>query len=161
MSHYLLHYTYHFYIASLGHTGDPNQFWLWKGNCAVCQKPKQGLKELFCANFCHSQGKFPPCKKVWCGECYQKHTSDRFEVQEELDEDGYKVMDDDSKLPRYSYGVDGAHLMTTFQCDLCIFRKLQKRNPVVTSKKDELLLGVVRRINLDAFWARARRTGLR
>ena len=45
--------------------------------------------------------------------------------------------------------------MTPFECDLCIFRKLRKCNPSPHNSQDQLLLGVVRRMNLDAFWSRA------
>ena len=53
---------------------------------------------------------------------------------------------------------DGEHLMTPFECDLCIFRKLRKIDPRPDNSQDELLLVCIRRINLDAFWARASTT---
>ena len=53
---------------------------------------------------------------------------------------------------------DGEHLMTPFECDLCIFRKLRKIDPRPDNSQDELLLVCIRRINLDAFWARATTT---
>ena len=52
----------------------------------------------------------------------------------------------------------GDHLMTPFECDLCIFRKLKKRDPLEGHAQDNLLLGVIRRMNLDAFWSRASST---
>jgi len=44
--------------------------------------------------------------------------------------------------------------MTPFQCDLCHFRNLQQRDPQTHSVVDSELLGFIRRVNLDAFWAR-------
>eukprot|EP00984_Skeletonema_dohrnii_P004388 scaffold1564_cov78-Skeletonema_dohrnii-CCMP3373.AAC.2 len=44
--------------------------------------------------------------------------------------------------------------MTTFECDLCHFRNLNKRDPEYTSGKDRLTMTAIRRANLDAFWAR-------
>jgi hypothetical protein len=48
-------------------------------------------------------------------------------------------------------GRDGDHLLTPFQCDLCVFRNLKHRNP---SEGDRLLLACIRQVNLDAFWGR-------
>ena len=53
---------------------------------------------------------------------------------------------------------DGEHLMTPFECDLCIFRKLRKADPRLNVSQDELLLVCIRRMNLDSFWARATTT---
>ena len=40
---------------------------------------------------------------------------------------------------------------TPFQCDLCVFRVLQGRNP---GPHDALLLACIQQANLDAFWGR-------
>ena len=48
--------------------------------------------------------------------------------------------------------------MQPFQCDLCWFRNLQKRNPILSSHSDVLLLGHIRRVNLDIIWSRSRTT---
>jgi len=44
--------------------------------------------------------------------------------------------------------------MCQFQCDLCHFRNIQRRDPVVGNVKDSLSLRCIRRANLDAMWAR-------
>ena len=48
--------------------------------------------------------------------------------------------------------------MQPFQCDLCWFRNLQKRDPVSTSYKDSMLLIHIRRVNLDLIWSRSPNT---
>ena len=53
---------------------------------------------------------------------------------------------------------NGDHIITPFECDTCIFHKLKRRVPINNSQRDKLLLAVIRRMNLDAFWSRARRT---
>ena len=53
---------------------------------------------------------------------------------------------------------NGDHLLVPFECDTCIFRKLKKRDPITDSYQDQLLQVMVRRMNLDAFWSRARST---
>ena len=45
-----------------------------------------------------------------------------------------------------------------FECDLCIFRKLRRTNPISNLSKDDLLLACIRHMNLDAFWSRTRLT---
>ena len=52
----------------------------------------------------------------------------------------------------------GDHLLVTFQCDLCIFRKLRGQEPIASNPIDENLLACIRRVNLDAFWSRATST---
>ena len=61
---------------------------------------------------------------------------------------------------RFFTAQDGDHLLVPFECDLCIFRKMQSRNPMVTNPQDTLLLACIRRANLDAFWSRAKSTAL-
>ena len=58
----------------------------------------------------------------------------------------------------YEEARDGDHLITPFQCDLCVFRRLKNLNPDPDSKTDKLVLDYIRRANLDAFWSRARGT---
>ena len=53
---------------------------------------------------------------------------------------------------------DGDHLMVPFECDVCIFRKLKGRDPIIDNPQDSLLQECIRRANLDACWGRARTT---
>lgn len=45
-----------------------------------------------------------------------------------------------------------------FECDLCHFRNITKRDPELTNPKDGHTLMCIRRANLDACWSRATRT---
>ena len=58
----------------------------------------------------------------------------------------------------YHEARNGDHVITPFECDTCIFRKLRKRSPDKEREQDKLLLLMIRRANLDAFWSRARST---
>ena len=146
----LSEFTYPCFRVILGRLGNPDQFWKWNGYCTRCKKPKQGLKALFCGNFLSSPGSYPPCRMVWCGACYKRDESDSFYVNTLLDEDGIPMYDDPSDERRFKTGVD---LITPFQCDLCVFRVLYKRNPRRTAG-DKENLAVIRRMNLDAIWSR-------
>ena len=53
---------------------------------------------------------------------------------------------------------NGDHLITPFECDLCIFLKLKGRYPTVHVVDDKKLVACIRRMNLDAFWSRATTT---
>ena len=55
-------------------------------------------------------------------------------------------------------GRDGDSLMTPFECDGCVFRKIRGMRPVSKRQQDQFLLELIRRANLDAFWSRARST---
>ena len=59
--------------------------------------------------------------------------------------------DDDA---RYLEGIDGAHLMHPFQCDICWFRNLKLRSPIKGDSADDKLLAFIRRANLDMIWSR-------
>ena len=53
---------------------------------------------------------------------------------------------------------NGDHALVPFECDNCIFVKLRGVVPSPQKDSDKLLLTMIRRMNLDAFWARARGT---
>jgi hypothetical protein len=108
---------------------------------------------LYCVNFAHSRGHWPACKQVWCGSCYTTHALDRFPKHEPVDEEGFNWKPAEEQL-RYTQARDGDFLLAPFQCDLCVFRNLQGRNPTNASLQDEMLLCCIRRINLDAVWGR-------
>lgn len=55
----------------------------------------------------------------------------------------------------YLCARNGDHLLTPFVCDLCVFRKLHKQDPVIGFGKDKQTFLFIRRANLDAFWSRA------
>jgi hypothetical protein len=52
----------------------------------------------------------------------------------------------------------GDSLIVPFECDLCIFRKIQGINPQKGNAQDDITLACIRRANLDAFWSRAEPT---
>jgi hypothetical protein len=108
---------------------------------------------IFCTNFCSNCGDFKACKKVWCGKCYIVSIGDPFPIQAPVDEDGFEniVAGDEDRFKR---GRNGNNLMTPFQCDKCQFINMQKMNPSLTSQKDQYLMKLIRRANLDACWAR-------
>ena len=119
-------------------------------------------------------GNYPPCQKMWCGKCYTSEKSLHFHVasvenhptgessvkEEQNDKERLQTAwkSKHQKPTDFHVARDGDHLMVPFECDLCIFRKLRKQNPDKESATDRLLLGCIRRANLDAFWSRTTNT---
>ena len=93
------------------------------------------------------------CDSVWCGGCYKAHPDDTFHVSMPEDEEGF-VWTDRADDGRFQKARDGDHLITIFQCDLCVFRILMLREPVEHNLLDTKLMCYIRRINLDALWSR-------
>jgi hypothetical protein len=104
---------------------------------------------------------------MWCGECYSSDLDLKFHVadpenliSEDGDDDrlrsGWTVKRIDRK--RFCVARDGDDLLVSFECDICVFAKVYKRLPIVASDNDSFCLGCIRRVNLDAFWSRARTT---
>ena len=54
----------------------------------------------------------------------------------------------------FKHARNGDHLLIPFECDLCIFRKLRRTEPIDSSHKDNILLECIRRANIDALWSR-------
>jgi hypothetical protein len=55
----------------------------------------------------------------------------------------------------YLVGREGDSLVCPFECDLCVFRKMKGLSPQSGNIQDDLVLGCIRRANLDVFWSRA------
>jgi hypothetical protein len=111
------------------------------------------MNGLFCSNFATSRPPWNACKAVWCGPCYTAHQDDHFFVHLPTDEEGCEWGPAEDHI-RYRRARNGDHLLTPFECDLCVFRNLQHRNPVPDSPQDTLLLCCIRRAILDALWGR-------
>jgi hypothetical protein len=54
---------------------------------------------------------------------------------------------------RFQVGRNGDNLITHFQCDLCTFRNIQRRNPIEGKPTDDLMMCCIWRANLDPFWS--------
>ena len=140
-----------FFNIPLGNLETPQKFWLWAGKCVACGVHRKGMSGLFCANFASGRLCWTACRQVWCGKCYTPHPKNRFYRYEATDEGGFDWRPEDEQA-RHMHARDGDHLLTPFQCDLCLFRNIQGRDPSAHDPKDELLLCCIRRANLDAVW---------
>jgi hypothetical protein len=105
--------------------------------------------------FLGSRGNWKPCQKAWCRSCYTRLEGDRFPVRLPKDEEGIFLVSEEDKF-RFGEARPGDHLFCPFQCELCHFRNIQGRSPVMGKALlgDTELMKCLRRVNLDAFWSR-------
>ncbi len=61
---------------------------------------------------------------------------------------------DAEEAERFLVARDGDSLVCPFQCDVCHFVNVMGREPLVHSATDTRMLKCIRRVMLDAFWAR-------
>jgi len=94
------------------------------------------------------------CLRAWCGSCYVPHHLDHFHINQPQDEEGFSWLADEKDRFRFKQARNGDQFMTPFQCDWCLFRVLTGRVPRSLHRQDDFLLCLLRRCNLDAFWAR-------
>ena len=103
------------------------------------------------------RGGLEPCKSFWCPECYSVPEDENwFPIKKGLSNDSESIVKEDARdRGKYLSARAGDHLMTNFQCDLCHFRNIQKRDPIRDEvAKDNVLLTCIRRANLDALWSK-------
>ena len=150
--------------TDLSNSNPPLKCSKWQGTCARCFKIINWTEGVFCANFYWTLGTYPPCHAAWCGSCYILEGSHHFHMNspQTIDQEStqdqekerirghtkWKSRDQDPKA--FIEARNGDHIMT------CIFRKLKQTSPNTKSSQDQLLLLMIRRMNLDAFWSRAR-----
>ena len=101
---------------------------------------------------------------MWCPDCYVSSEEVEFHI--------HTISEDDTDVDRlaniwrrnnrsaraFTHARRGDHLVTQFECDLCVFRKLRGFEPDESNHVHTLLLACIRRVNLDAFWSRASST---
>lgn len=112
-------------------------------------------------------GDLPSMPSTWCGSCYSSDDSDGFFIATG-DTPRSGINDEDRLMSgwvprkvdagRFTVARDGDDLMVSFECDFCIFWKLYNRSPDTGDERDQFVMRCIRRINLDAFWSRARST---
>ena len=138
-----------------------------QGRCKKCYKTLSWTQGIFCSNFMFPRHGYPPCRGAWCGGCYTSSERIKFHIHHpdqlsELENQhdvntpllqnlwGPKLREENA----FCYARPGDHLLSPFECDLCIFVKLQKRLPCSTRETDKFLLATIGRMNLDCFWSR-------
>ncbi|KAL7490524.1 hypothetical protein ACHAWT_000141, partial [Skeletonema menzelii] len=138
---------------------DEMNFLTWRGKCLGCKKMITDGRGIFCANFFTSKGPFPRCHVVYHGACYRDYEGSPFPVQRTLDEDeeeeerGFEVDEEARKV--FMHGRDGDHVMgVCFECDVCHFRNIMRRDVCWVSEKDLTKLRFIRRASLDVMWSR-------
>lgn len=138
---------------------DERNFLTWRGQCLVCKRMVTDGRGIFCANFFTNKGSFPRCYTAFHGACYRDYEGSAFPVQRTLDDEeegeerGFEV--DEEARNKFMHGRDGDHVMGVgFECDVCHFRNITKRDVCWVSRKDLTKLRYIRRASLDVMWSR-------
>lgn len=120
----------------------------------VCFKQVKAMRGIFCANSHFSRGEWTPCGSIWHAECYTCLGQDKvkFPTAEVKDTEGNTWHQEEGRMKRLNQGVEGAHLCTSFQCELCWFRNLIGKDPL--PGVHDMAIRCLCRCNLDIFAGR-------
>ena len=122
-----------------------------------CRKAlRDPIGQIFCANFGKKREEFAPCVSAWCPACYDSPKELKFPKVELVDEEGFDMPQADTGM--FLCARAGDTCLTPFQCELCHFQNVHGRNPNWCSSVDVMNVRLLRRANLDAFWARTSNT---
>jgi len=113
------------------------------------------MSGVVCGTYSAPRGLFRECKGAWCPACYSVAATDEdvFPIKRAMDPDGEGIVDK-KDAGCFLKARPGNHFMFQLQCDLCHFRNIQRRDPMVGNIKDSLSLRCIRRANLAAMWTR-------
>ena len=83
-------------------------------------------------------GGFPPVQNVWCGKCYRESASDPFPRLDDNEKANGSDLDLDTTSQTSSIGAGGTGIISwgPFECDLCSFRNVTGRDPVLGDHND-------------------------
>lgn len=109
---------------------------------------------IFCANFGQPGKGRPECHGAWCAPCYREDPLIPFSVFRAKGADGEDLEIRGEDQDRYRTARPGDILMCPFECDSCHFYKLNHRTEDPHQDGDRRIMALIRRANLDAFWAR-------
>jgi hypothetical protein len=96
-------------------------------------------------------------RNVWCRKCYRESGSNPFPRLEDNEETNGSDLDLDTteSNQRHRCRRNGDHLMgVPFECNLCSFRNVTGRDPVLGDHNDHFNLVAIHRVLLDVMWAR-------
>ena len=128
-------------------------------------------KGIFCAIFWQKRNPFTLCQQAFCGKCFTSGEKVKFFIKtlnyESQESDG--DWEDEMRLQEawenkhrdptaYLHARDGDHLHMTFECHICVFRKLKHRDPSSQDPTDEVLMDTIKRMISDAFGSRSEST---
>jgi hypothetical protein len=104
--------------------------------------------------FLHEQSRFPLCRAASCGDCYRRYKDDPLPIQRTMDEEddeevGFET--EESRDSRFMCARNGDYVIgLPFECDLCHFRNVAKREMDWDDAQDLNTLVFIRAATLDA-----------
>ena len=86
------------------------------------------MQGIYCGNFCISRNGLPPCRNVsWHAACYTYHGETKFLMSGIMDEEGSPWHNEDARQQQMMEGVEGSHLCIPFQCEMCWYWNLERK----------------------------------
>ena len=97
---------------------------------------------------------------AWHGKCYTARAGDKYPIAKlaVMVDDNDDELDDATEMDKYTHARNSDNYMVPFQCDICHFRNITKRDPGLNPVADRTLLIGIRRAVLDSFWSRSAST---
>jgi hypothetical protein len=139
------------FITSLGYVSFAYQPLLLHPNSGakkVCHQLVTIKSGVFCANFCERRGAFAPCQAAFREDCFGPLGNKPFLIRKMVDAEGEVIEEADES--RFLRARAGDMLMLPFQCEICHYRNITKRDPNERDVKDAEVLEFIRRATLDS-----------
>ena len=130
-----------------GNSREPDWWATLSVKCVVCKRPVNQLTGILCGNYCYYRGEFPPCNLGWHADCFKQRSLDKYPVAELKRDDefvGEDEVEDEGEGSMYKSARLGDNYLCPFQCDLCHFRNVFRRNPEITISRDKVSLNAIR-----------------
>jgi hypothetical protein len=118
-----------FWPTNPGSSSKPHCWWRWVGKCGGCLRQVKEMEGIFCGNFSASRNGLPPCSSAWHGACYTYRGATRFPMPAIVDEAGNPWHKEEDRQRWMMQGVEGSHLCIPFQCKLCWYRNIERKDP--------------------------------
>jgi hypothetical protein len=89
----------------------------------------------------YRRGKYQACRASWCAKCYKTPMTLPFPMGGYHDEEGLELPQKEDDM--FAVARPGDAVMVPFQCDLCHFRNVMGRNPLLGNRADDESLWLI------------------
>ena len=130
-------------------SGDGQNPLIWNASCRQIQRRLYKCEVIFCRNLFAAWGTYPPWHMTCCGNCYMRHSWDKFPSNVEVEDSNNQAVDNEHM---HHWVRPGEHLMKHFQYEVCHFSHFQVRNPMYHKFEDDILICEIMIYYLGDFW---------
>ena len=109
---------------------------------------------IFCHNYLSLRLGSIRCRTVSCANCFLDDGGLKFPINRPASNASVKFKRRISSQDKYLKARNGDWLFAPFQCEDCWFGNIMCRSPRPYSDRDQRVMSLLRRANLDLFWSR-------